>query len=209
MYNVPCHIARWVSSGAIIAVGLLLAIPLLAGEKPPVTLCFEAEAAQQITGKAFSIREFRGKENHKASGDKVLAIAQTQPGPSQPGAASYRIRIPQDGTYYLWTHVYWTTGCGNSFFLQLDLFKKAKLLLGGDSTYNTLHWVTLSDSGDNAGNPLPLRLKKGELTLTLGAKENGVMIDQLVLTTDAKFEPAGIYDLTPDVLVPVKKPPKK
>jgi hypothetical protein len=193
--------ARWLIAALVLG-GMA---PLLAASKAPLTLCFEAEAAQQIIGHAFSVKDYRGRGERKASGDKVLCIANTQPGRSKPGAAAYRIRVPQDGTYFLWAHAIWTTGCGNSVFLQLDIFKKAQLVLGGDATFNVLHWVTLSDSGNNSGNPLPLRLKKGELLLTLGAKENGIMLDQFVLTTDAKFEPAGTYEPTPNLLVPQKK----
>jgi hypothetical protein len=51
----------------------------------------------------------------------------------------------------------------------------------------------------------PLRLKKGVAAITLVAIESGIKVDQLILTTDKEFKPAGIYKVTPNAVVTDKK----
>ena len=87
-------------------------------------------------------------------------------------------------------------GCGNSFYLSLPGVRKTKVILGGDCTYDALHWITLG----NAGKPDALKLTKGTMTFTLISKESGIMIDQFLLTTDARYKPAGAYSPTAGLL---------
>ena len=172
-----------------------------------VTLAWEAEQAT-ITGKVWSIRKKPEDPSGKVSEKLVLAVPRLGPGehPARDEAV-YKVKVPQDGVYYLWARTFWTNGCGNSIFMKVEGFDSGAWAIGGDGTYNVMHWVCLTDGGKNNANPRPLKLKKGTIAFSMGAKESATIIDQFLLTTDKKLTPANIYKATPDVLA--KEEPKK
>lgn len=158
---------------------------------------WEGEAAGAFTGTAFAPKKYTRDPAGNVSGKKVLAIKKVPQGEKVPaGTASYRIKLPADGTYYLWGRVLWSTGCGNSIWITAPGVNK--YVLGGDGTYDSMHWLRLNDSGK----PKALKLKKGVNTITLTAKESGVMLDQFLLTTDIGTIPGGTYAPTPNLLAP-------
>ncbi len=169
------------------------------------TLIFEAEDVQKLSGKTFKVMKCIEDPSGKVSGKKVLAVPKLQPGEKVvKDEVTYRVRIPETGTYYFWARTFWSSGCGNSFYLKVEGYNAGEWVIGGDGTYDSLHWVCLSDGGDN-NRPRPLQLKKGVVTFTLGAKESGARADQFLLTTDRQKEPQDIYHPTPDLLVIDKK----
>jgi hypothetical protein len=171
-----------------------------------VTLCFEAEKFTAQSGKTFVTKKYTEDASGKVSGGWVLALPKLPPGEKLvPDAVTYKVRVPQSGTYFLWARTYWATGCGNSFSVKVEGYDSGEWVIGGDGTYDSLHWVCLTDGGDNSSRPRPLSLKKGDVTLTLGAKESGARVDQFLLTTDRGKTPAGVYKPTPDVVVNEKK----
>lgn|GEM_PF-416815 len=170
-----------------------------------VTLAFEAEDAQNLSGKEWNVKKRAEDTSGKVSGKKVLAVRRCPPGehPKQDEVA-YKVNIPQAGFYYLWARVFWANGCGNSVFFKID-GEKGDPFIGGDGTYNSMHWVCWKDNAD----PRPLKLKKGEVTFILGSKESATEIDQFLLTTDPELYPANIYKPTANLLVKeVKKDSK-
>jgi hypothetical protein len=174
---------------------------------PFVTLCFEGEDAKlPAPARVFYVMKSPEDASVKVSGNKVLAVPKVDPGQHVAREdVVYRVQVPQDGRYYLWARVFWSNGCGNSFYLKVQGYDSGEWIIGGDSTYNALHWVALTD-GDSS-EPRPLLLKKGVVNFTLGSKESGARVDQLLLTTDREKRPAGIYKPTKDLLV--KDDPKK
>ena len=180
--------------------GLLCATALFAGKYQ--TLCFEAEDGQNISGKAWLVKARKDDANNKISGKKVLALPQYAPGEKPPkDEVTYKVKIEQTGIYYLWARTYWKNGCGNSFYIKVEGYNSGNWIIGGDGTYNIMHWVCLADGGKNSGDPRPLMLKKGVVTITVGAKESATEIDQFVLTTDPGYTPANIVKTTPAILV--------
>lgn len=176
---------------ALLVCGMLLAAPKYK------TVIWEGEAVKAVSGKAFKVMNYKQDPQGKVSGEKVLAIPKLPAGEKvAEDEVTYKVNIPQTGVYYLWARCYWSTGCGNSFFYKVEGNKYA-YVLGGDATYDSLHWISLSDDG---GRPRPLRLEKGTVTFTLGAKESGARVDQFLLTTDAKKQPAGVYAPTKDAV---------
>lgn len=185
---------------------VLVAGALLAAKS--TTLIFEGEQVANLSGKGFVFKKYVEDPTGKVSGNKVLAVPKCEAG-SKPtkDTVTYKVRIPVTGVYYLWARTFWSTGCGNSFLLQVQGYDTDKeWIIGGDGTYDALHWVCLNDSGDNRTRPRPLRLKKGVVAFTLGVKEGGTMVDEFLLTTDALKRPEGCYKPTPDVL---EMPPAK
>jgi hypothetical protein len=170
-----------------------------------VSLFWEAENTT-VTGKdmGFYIATRKEVAGGKVSGGKVLATPKLDPGEkiTDPDAVTYQVKIPQDGTYYLWGRCIWSTGCGNTFNIRVEGSTSGQWILGGDSTYDVLHWICLSDGGDNADSPRPLALKAGTVTITLGQRESATQVDEFMLSTDAKKRPAGDYLPTADALVP-------
>lgn len=197
---------RRLALAVIIAVPAMLVGSLLfAAPKKYINLVFEAEQVQKLSGVMFQVIPMKNDASGEVSGKSVLAIPKLKPEEKvKTDEVTYKVRIPENGTYYFWARTHWTTGCGNSFFLKVQGYGSAKWVIGGDGTYNTMHWLCLSD-GNNSSHPRPLMLKKGEVTFTLGAREGGTAVDQFLLTTDDKKRPAGIYPATKDLLV-MEKP---
>jgi hypothetical protein len=162
-----------------------------------VTLVFEAEDVQNLSGKEWFVKKRAEDTSGKVSGNKVLAVRRCPPGEKPKlDEVVYKVNIPQAGIYYLWARTFWANGCGNSFLFNMDE-EKGKSIIGGDATYNSMHWVCWKDNAD----PRPLKLKKGEVTFIMGSKESATEIDQFLLTTDPEMYPANIYKPTPNLLV--------
>ncbi|MHB9131595.1 MAG: hypothetical protein ACYDBB_10975 [Armatimonadota bacterium] len=205
------HITRRFALTVIMAaVPVMLAGSLLlAAPKKYISLVFEAEQVQKLSGITFKAIPKKVDPSGEISGKMVLAIPKLKAEEKlKADEVTYRVRVPQDDTYYFWARTHWSTGCGNSFFLKVQGYGANKWVLGGDGTYDTLHWICLSD-GDNGGQPRPLILKKGVVTITLATREGGVEADQFILTNDKEKRPAGIFKPTPNLLVIEKPAPPK
>jgi len=182
-------------TGITAAALLTIASMLFAAAKSKVI--FEAEDGTIVTKQSFRVQKSPEDAGTKASGGKVMAIPKAPLGEKvKPDQVTYKVNIPADGFYVLWGRTYWTTGCGNSFSVKVEGYNDAVWTLGGDATYDVLHWVCLKD-GDT---PRKLKLRKGVVTITLVAKEPGVRADEFILTTDAETLPAGVYKPTPGAL---------
>ena len=163
-----------------IALALLLALlicpaPLFLAEE---TICFEAEDAAEIV-KPLMI----GKDNEKmvAKGRFIEIKQGAGEGEKAGGKAAYKLNFKTDGQYWLWARVWWPDSCGNSFSVALD--QGPAFTFGNDNTYNSWHWVKAM---------VKLDLKKGPHLLTVSNREDGIRIDQFLLTNDDKLVPVEI-----------------
>lgn len=183
---------------AIMALPALLVCGMLLAAPKYKTVVWEGETVKALSGKAFKVKTYKeDPKGNDVSGQKVLAIPKVPAGEKVAAdEVTYKVNIPETGVYYLWARCLWSTGCGNSFAFKVE-GNKGEYILGGDATYDTLEWKSLSDDG---GRPRPLRLQKGTITFTLGSKESGTMVDEFMLTTDAKKQPAGAYAPTKNAL---------
>jgi len=196
---------RIITALVLAGVGMLCATALFGAKYR--TICFEAEDAQGISGKAWFVKKHKDDANNKFSG-QVLALPRYGPGEKPPhDEVTYKVKIEQAGVYYLWARTFWANGCGNSFSIKVEGYDAGDWIIGGDATYNSIRWRCLTDGGKNSGDPRPLMLKKGTVTLTVGARESAVEIDQFLLTTDPKYLPVNIVKPTPNILV-VETPKK-
>lgn len=196
----------------MLALGFALGMTLIGGKYlfaagQYVKLVWEAEDVK-TNGKAFHVRKYVEDPLGKASGGKVLAIDKVKPGEHvAPDKVTYTLNIPRDGVYFLWARTLWSTGCGNSVLINIG-GSQHDWVLGGDATYDCLHWICLCDGGNNDSNPRPLQLKKGPLTITLKSVKGGIMLDEFLLTTDREAEAQGAMTPTPNALIkdaPAKK----
>ncbi len=120
-----------------------------------------------------------------ASGEAYLALPQGAGNPPEvtAGKAVYTLEIPQDGLYTLWIRAYWDDSCGNSVSVQIE---DRPVFMLEDSTYKTWHWVRSPPRLSQ------LQLSAGTAKLTLLNREDGIRIDQILLTTDRRYIPVGI-----------------
>lgn len=177
----------------VLALAMLCAGAVFAAK----TWVWEAENITGVlSGKAFQIAKLTRDPTGKVSDKKVLTIPKAEKGKTVPeDSVNYKINVPADGNYYLWARVRWSTGCGNSVNMTIEGIQGSYVIT--DGTYDALHWLALLDGK----NPLKLQLKKGTVTLKLTSKENGLMLDQFLLTDSMKYRPADIYTATKDFVL--------
>lgn len=206
----------------ILACGFLALCPAK-GE----TLVWEAEAYQEQVGTGFSAmkllenpaKNVSGKRSRKVSGNRVLVLPGVAPNivDRPPAAVSYRLRVPKAGVYYLWARTLWYADTYDemkycTYFTVTLGQSQPSWRLGGDRTFQALHWVSLMDRNDD--NLQPLKLPKGIATLTIAHCQNPFAIDEFLLTTSPKLQPMGAitptHTLAKDrkALVPRPKPNK-
>jgi hypothetical protein len=182
-----------------VGLAILAALTALPGVMAGETVCFDAitaekiEAPMEISAASNAPAEFRDKLGKEVSTGKFLMIAQGKgcPPTMTAGMASFTFTVETDGDYYLWCRTWWLDECSNSFLINIDDAKP--FIFGEDSTFKTWHWVKA-----------PLRLKqltltKGKHTLTFRNREDGVYLNQILLTSDKKYVPVDIETVTTGV----------
>jgi hypothetical protein len=194
---------RWAVATAAVAALVLGGVKLMpAFGAQFVNIVFEAEEVRNLSGKAFQVQKKMETASGKVSGNKVLGIPHLGNGQHPPqDTAVYKVKVPKAGIYYLWARTQWSSGCENKVDLRVQGYDKGdtKWILGNDGTYNTLHWVNLNEPGSDA--PRKIKLAAGVTAFTFIAREGGIALDQILLTTDKDKTPAGIYTPTKDALV--------
>ncbi len=160
-------------------------------------ICFEAESAIEIEAPMRLVRQdappAAGEVVPGASGGAYLEIPAGSGNPPEvnAGKAVYEIDIPQDGYYHLWARVYWEDECSNSFSLQID--DGPRFAFGQTMTFKTWHWVR---SPPRLG---VMNLTRGRHRLTVHNREDGVRIDQILLTLNRRLIPVDIEPVSGSV----------
>jgi hypothetical protein len=95
------------------------------------------------------------------------------------GRVRVPVRAPAGGEYAVWLRVRWRDECSNSISVQVGAEPERDV--GNDVVFGAWHWVA-------AG---VFTLKEGENALVLREREDGVALDQVLLTRDAAFQPTG------------------
>ena len=180
--------------GALAA--LLTSFPVLPAAWAGDTICFDAvtagkiEAPMEIVAASNAPVEFRDKIIKGVSGGTYLEIAQGKGNPPKmtAGMASYTIQIDEEGDYVLWCRTWWLDECSNSFFINVD--DANPFVFGEDSTLKTWHWVKAPSRLKQ------LTLAKGKHTLTIRNREDGVCLNQILLTHDKSYVPVDVEKVT-------------
>ena len=155
----------------------------LSAQAKGIKICFEAETSEQCEAPMVVITN--GIEG--ASGTYLeIPEGAGNPPDLNAGKAVFSVEIPEDDTFTLWCRVWWEGECSNSFNVTVD--DQPAFLFGEDATYKKWHWVKYPVARTTP----PLKLAKGKHTLTFHNREDGVRLDQVLLSADKRFVPVEI-----------------
>lgn len=125
------------------------------------------------------------EDDAEAAGGKCVRVPLGAGKPPEvQGTVSLDVELPAAGKAYIWLRAWWNGECSNSVVLRIP--GQPPHELGQDATYNAWHWVKLKGP--------PIELPAGTRTLVIEQREDGVGLDQLLLTTDEAFVPMGIEE---------------
>ncbi len=169
---------------------LVMAVGGVAHAADPI--CLEAEGAVNLA-QPMVVVDATQKRNKAvvrgASADRYLEIPQGSGNPPKMtnGHAVVEFRVDDAGTYYLWCRVWWFDECGNSMSMNID--DSRPFTFGQDATYKTWHWVRAPRRLKQ------LKLKAGAHRLNIRNREDGIKLDQVLLTDDKRYVPVGVEDV--------------
>ncbi len=153
-----------------------------AGRVPPTprfAVVIEAETAAGITSPAVVA------DKHLSAAGKALHLPDGALDAKPPDTlASWSFNIAAPARITTWFRVRWQDGCGNSFAIGIDGTRP--VLVGNDGTYQAWHWVKGPTADVDAGTH----------RLALQPREDGIWLDQILVTSHMQARPMGI--LTPD-----------
>ncbi|HEY3324076.1 MAG TPA: hypothetical protein VGP72_26725 [Planctomycetota bacterium] len=150
-----------------------------AGEKTASRLPADAVVLTLADGASIT-PPFAMRHDPAAAGGQALTLANGARTRDRRARAQLSLETKNEGTWQAWAHVRWRDSCGNS--LTLKVAGQAEQLVGEDSLYNCWHWV-------EAGK---YKLATGKVPLSLIEREDGIAVDQLLFTCDAKYMPVGV-----------------
>jgi len=148
-----------------------------------IRICIEAESAQSIEEPVCIVSN--GISNISGS---VISIPEKAGNPPErcEGAATYTLELPEAGSFTLWCRVWWEGECSNSFTVKFN--DAPAFLFGENATYKTWHWVKYPVSRTSP----KINLTAGRNLLRLENREDGIMVDQILLSSDTRFVPVDI-----------------
>ncbi len=154
-----------------------IAVGMLAAQAAAAELiCFEAELANRIE----PVMEIW--EDAEASGGRAVVIRQGASGgqarPDANGKAVFRVPVPKAGRYRAWLRARWLDECSNSVELVPPGGVRFTIT---DTVFNRWHWVRSAS----------FRLQEGHHTLELRNREDGIAVDQIILTPKNMRAPSG------------------
>lgn len=162
---------RWCFATLAACFSLLFSVASGAG----VTLCFEAEHANELTFPFEIVR------HDASSGGLALGLPEGGGDRSSfsgdQGTATFRVRITEPGTYTLWVRVWWNGFCSNSLFVSV----LGRTRSVSSRTHGRWHWLIVGAWPLNAG----------VTDIRLHNREDGIWVDQLVLTSEGFHPPGG------------------
>lgn len=109
------------------------------------------------------------------------------PNSADAGLASYTFDVPADGTYYVWGRVLSPSGSDNSFFIRMD---NDPAEAWGTPVGNEFQWDRVNM--DNGGADRSFNLTAGTHTLYVIQREDGTLLDKLLITDDPNYVPTGM-----------------
>jgi hypothetical protein len=95
------------------------------------------------------------------------------------GRIKFAAQAPEAASVTAWVHARWRDTCSNSCALKIG--NGGEFLVGNDDVFNVWHWVPAGKH----------RVEKGANALAVIEREDGVYIDQVLLTADADYVPTG------------------
>ena len=106
------------------------------------------------------------------------------PAPAEWGGVVFTVKVSKPMRVKICLRAMWEDGCGNSIYLKTAGMERP-MMLGDDGTYKAWHWVSTRNE---------IILPAGEQKIVLVNREDGVRIDQVLITGDAGYVPQDIED---------------
>ncbi|MCK5804661.1 MAG: hypothetical protein KAI66_17620 [Lentisphaeria bacterium] len=100
------------------------------------------------------------------------------------GGAAYDLVTPAALSCKIWLRVWWEGSCGNTIYVRLGK-EGTPVVVGNDGTYKSWHWMET---------PKPMALVAGSQELFLLNREDGVRVDQILITNDMEYVPQDIEE---------------
>jgi hypothetical protein len=100
------------------------------------------------------------------------------------GGALYTLDLPADVSCKIWLRVWWEGSCGNTVYVKVGADGKP-ITVGNDGTFDAWHWLEV---------PKVYSLEKGSHDLYILNREDGIRIDQILVTNDMEYFPQGIEE---------------
>jgi hypothetical protein len=132
----------------------------------------------------------KGPDSQSAAGtilripDKKGVPPEGQDSDMKYGGATYELEVAAPVTCKVWVRAWWEGSCGNTVCVRVG--DQGKILtVGNDGTYDSWHWLEV---------PTTFTLEKGKTTLYLLNREDGIRIDQILLTNDMEYFPQGVEE---------------
>jgi hypothetical protein len=141
-----------------------------AADAKTMTAPFEkAPDSQSATGTVLRIQDKKGTPPEGEEPDMKY------------GGATYELQLAGPATCKVWVRAWWEGSCGNTVCIRVGDQGK-NLTVGNDGTYDAWHWLEV---------PTSFALEKGTHTIYLLNREDGIRIDQLLVTSDMEYYPQG------------------
>lgn len=140
---------------------------------PADSVVLNAGEAQTVTA------PFRLRGDVGSTAGQIVALPEGHGSTNRQGRAVLELCSAEGGVRHAWTRVRWRDSCGNS--VAIGVSNASPFTAGQDAVYGVWHWV-------KAGTHT---LAPGTNMVTLLEREDGVEIDQVVLTPDKRFVPSG------------------
>jgi hypothetical protein len=105
------------------------------------------------------------------------------------GTVTDSINVPKSGTYQVWTHMYGPSSSANSYMLEVDA--GTCFTVGGGSSVLPGAWTWVDWQGGATSSTIDDSLTAGSHIFKLIGIAQGVLIDGMVLTTNASCVPSG------------------
>lgn len=153
-------------------VPLSSAVPPSSDTQHPICIINAADAVRIVP-------PFKLASEPSSAAGSVLALPEGKGSDTADGCAELPFVLATAGVYHAWVRVRWADSCGNSLGFQVDA--AAETVVGQDAVFGTWHWV-------QAG---AFRLSPGDHRVTLKEREDGVAVDQILLSTDPAFVPSA------------------
>lgn len=108
--------------------------------------------------------------------------------PLNSGQIDLTVQIPYLGTYFYWSRLKIADERSNSYYLQVD--SQCPIVVGGTPLpLNTWTWVNSKNVSVVGGNRIIFDLSVGPHTVSIVSRDQNVMVDRIIFTTDPKCIP--------------------
>ncbi len=106
--------------------------------------------------------------------------------PPPTGEVALSVTVPRDGTYAVWTRLWYANIDGNSIWLIVD--QQPGIKVGNeDDGYKKWKWVGWRDGSTSSR--VTVKLSAGTHTVRLVGRETGTRVDAVLLTDDLSYVP--------------------